>query len=67
MVRTENECVDCGLPCIHERCRYYRVTRFYCDNCNEEFDPDELYLHDDQMLCKECLVECFQTVADSID
>ena len=66
MVQTENECVNCGLPCIGDRCRYHSVTRFYCDNCHEEYDTDELYMYNDEMLCKECLVENFQTVSDTL-
>ena len=48
----ENECVDCGLPCIHESCKYYRVTRYYCDECKDE---RVLYEYDDEELCLDCV------------
>lgn len=53
MIITENECVDCGLPCIYESCPYWAVTRFYCDECGEEMDV--LYYFDWQELCLDCI------------
>ena len=50
----ENECVDCGLPCMYESCKYYRVIRFYCDSCNEE---ETLYEYDGEELCIECITK----------
>ena len=53
MIVTENECVDCGLPCIYESCPYWAVTRLYCDCCgNEEYT---LYHWDYQHLCLDCI------------
>lgn len=52
MVITENECVDCQLPCIYEGCPYFAVTRYYCDNCKEE---EPLYEYDGYELCIECI------------
>jgi hypothetical protein len=52
MIITENECVDCGLPCIYESCPYWAVTRFYCDECNNEV---KLYWWDGQQLCLDCI------------
>lgn len=67
MIVTQDECVNCGLPCIGDRCRYRNVTRFYCDDCGEEFDPDDLYILDDNHLCTKCLAARFDTVADKYD
>ena len=53
MVSVENECVDCGLPCIHESCTYYKVVRYYCDCCNDEVES--LYYFDGQELCLDCI------------
>lgn len=53
MVRTENECVDCGLPCIYESCPYWAVTRLYCDECGNE--EEVLYWWDDEQLCLYCI------------
>ena len=53
MIITENECVDCGLPCIYEACPYWAVTRLYCDDCGNE--EDVLYWWDNQQLCLGCV------------
>ena len=53
MIRTENECCDCGLPCTYESCPYWAVTRFYCDECGNE--EDVLYWWDNQQLCLGCV------------
>ena len=36
MERIENECVDCGLPCLGDACPYRNVRRLYCDRCDSE-------------------------------
>ena len=53
MVKTENECVQCGLPCWYESCPFWAVTRLYCDECNSE--ENVLYWWDDQQLCLGCI------------
>lgn len=53
MIRTENECVDCGLPCTYQSCPYWAVTRCYCDECGTE--QDVLYWWDGQQLCLDCI------------
>lgn len=53
MIMTENECVDCGLPCLYESCPYWAVMRYYCDKCGEE--QDTLYWWDGQQLCLDCI------------
>lgn len=50
--RTENECVDCGLPCMGNDCTNRNVTRYYCDKCGEE---EQLYFYDGLELCIECI------------
>ena len=60
MIVTENECVDCGLPCIHESCRHWAVTRFYCDKCHE--DVENLYYFEDQELCIDCIEQQLERV-----
>ena len=59
---TENECVDCGLPCRYETCRYYRVTRYYCDECDDE---TELFYFDGKELCINCIKELLPQVEGS--
>ena len=53
MIITENECVDCGLPCMYESCIYWAVTRLYCDECDNE--ENVLYWWGDQQLCLDCI------------
>lgn len=52
MKKTENDCVDCGLPCIGYYCPYRNVTHFYCDDCGEE---EQLYEFDGEELCIDCI------------
>ena len=60
MITVENECVDCGLPCIYESCKYYRVVRYICDCCNDEVDA--LYYFDDQEMCIDCIEQSLERV-----
>ena len=54
MKRIENECVDCGLPCLGDRCPNRNVERFYCDNCGEE---ETLYEFEGEELCIDCIAK----------
>ena len=58
----ENECVDCGLPCLHESCPYYNVEHIVCDICSKE---TKLYHYDGQELCAECILQDFEVVDGS--
>ena len=59
---TTSDCVDCDLPCIQESCRYYKVDRYLCDECNEE---TELYYFDNQELCAECVLNRLEKIEGS--
>lgn len=52
MFKIENECVDCGKPCLRDSCPYRNVTRYYCDDCGDE---SELFEFDDKELCMDCI------------
>ena len=60
MVKTENQCVDCGLPCLGSSCPNRNVKVHYCDKCNDKLSYDEMYEVDDEELCEECLKEKFR-------
>lgn len=60
MVRIESGCVDCGLPCIGNACRYYEEKHYYCDGCKEEFDT--LYQFDGEELCGDCVLKRLEVV-----
>lgn len=62
MKKIENECVDCGLPCLSSSCPNLNVIRYYCDRCGNE---DKLYYYDNEELCEECLLKNFEVVEDS--
>ena len=59
MIVIENECVDCGLPCIYELCQYYQVMRFYCDSCGDE---ENLWHFDGEQLCLSCILDRLERV-----
>ena len=62
MQRIENECVDCGLPCLGSSCPNRNVVRYYCDYCGNE---EKLYHYDNLEICKECLLKQFEVVEDT--
>ena len=55
MIRIENDCVDCGLPCMGDGCRYRNVPHIYCDNCKNECD--EVYDVGGEHMCEDCLMD----------
>ena len=58
MKETTNECVDCGLPCF-SGCPHRNVTRFYCDECDDE---TQTYYYDGQELCIDCIEKRLEKV-----
>lgn len=54
MVKLENECVDCGQPCLGNSCPHRNVPHFYCDECGEE---ETLYEFDGEELCINCIID----------
>ena len=66
VISVENECVDCGLPCLYMACPYYRVIRLYCDRCKQE--AVDLWHFDSKQLCVDCILEQLEKVdIDEID
>lgn len=60
MIVIDNECVDCGLPCLYTACPYYKVIRFFCDKCDEEVE--DLYYFDGEQLCADCVLKQLEKV-----
>ena len=56
MVRFENDCVDCGLPCLGDSCKYRHVRHLYCDKCCSEIDK-LFVVFEDKQWCEECIIE----------
>lgn len=60
MVKRENHCVDCGLPCQGDACPNRNVEVWYCDKCHDEIPYGEVYEADGYDLCEDCLKEMFK-------
>ena len=59
MIKYEDQCVDCGLPCLGSSCPYRNVEVHYCDHCDEELYED-IYVVDGEELCEGCLKSMFR-------
>jgi hypothetical protein len=58
MIRIEDHCVGCDLPCLGSTCPMRNVEVHYCDKCGEQLD--EIYRVDDIEVCEECLLNMFK-------
>lgn len=58
----ENGCVGCQLPCIGTACRHYRITRYLCDECEDE---TTLYDYDGRELCIDCIADTLDKIEGS--
>lgn len=61
MKKIENDCVDCGLPCLGNSCPYRNVPHYYCDRCGNEVD---LYHFNDEELCLDCIEKSLEKVTE---
>lgn len=59
MKKTENECVQCGLPCMGNSCPHRNVTRLYCDKCGNEA---KLYYFEGGEWCIDCIEKALEEV-----
>lgn len=67
MKKIENDCIGCAVPlypCRGDTCPLRQVPHYYCDKCGEEFEPEALYVVDDEDLCIDCLASGFPTVKE---
>lgn len=63
MIKYENQCVDCGLPCVYEACRYYNVPIHYCDECGSECTT---FVIDEEELCEDCTRNLLQKMFEDL-
>lgn len=59
----ENECCDCGLPCIYETCPNYKIIRFECDFCREQ--NVKLRHYHGYEVCEDCILKEYEVVDGS--
>lgn len=57
MIKIEDHCVDCPpeLGCLGDACPYLHEKHYYCDECDEEWDPGDMIEIDGKMICPDCL------------
>jgi hypothetical protein len=60
-----NDCVDCGLPCLVDSCRYRNAMHSKCDFCKEE--DVRLYHYNGCQICESCLLKEFEVVEETED
>ena len=60
MIKYEDNCVDCDLPCIGRNCPCINVKHLYCDKCG--YEAEKLYILEGEQLCEECLMETIETI-----
>lgn len=65
----EDECVGCstmGLACLGSSCPYRNVPHYFCDDCEDEFEPEALYYDEDtdKELCATCTLKKYKTVKE---
>lgn len=58
----ENECVGCppNMGCLGDSCPKRKVAHYYCDKCDADVDPEDLYEVDGVDLCVDCLKDKFR-------
>ena len=57
MMKIENQCVHCDIPCVN--CGLKRVPVYYCDRCKEETGED-VYDDGEEELCEPCLLKKYR-------
>lgn len=53
MTKTEDGCVNCGLPCLGISCPNKNITVHYCDECGADV---LLYRYDGGEYCVDCII-----------
>ncbi|MCD8200494.1 MAG: hypothetical protein LUD47_00280 [Clostridia bacterium] len=59
MIKYEDDCVGCPpeMGCMGNVCKYKHAPHYYCDVCGEEYQPEDLFMIDDKMVCEGCAEE----------
>lgn len=64
MIKYENQCVDCGLPCLGSSCPNRNVAVCYCDECGDECG--EYYEIDGEHYCEDCAKQYLREYFDDL-
>ena len=64
MLVHREECVDCGLSCIGDICRYKNVLVYYCDKCPTYKRAD--YMIDNDHFCEDCAKKYIQELFEEL-
>lgn len=62
MREVENNCVDCGLPCLGSSCPHRNAVFYYCDICGEYAE----YKIDGKDLCDKCAEEYLNEIFEDL-
>lgn len=59
MLKHVDECVGCPPEkgCLGSACPNRNVPRWFCDECENEFERDELRVFNGKQLCYDCFCE----------
>jgi len=63
MLKLENQCVDCGLPCIGNSCHYRNVPVYYCDECGS---PEAKYKIEGTDVCEDCALKILNEIFNDL-
>ena len=63
MVKIENQCVDCGLPCMGKQCPYMNVETVICDSCGSQ---EGQYRINGKDYCESCAAEFLREDFESL-
>lgn len=63
VIKYEDECVGpCPQGCIH--CGRKHIPHFFCDECGEEYDPEELYDNGGgDFICRDCILKQYSKIS----
>ena len=60
MIKKENRCCECDLPCMGNLCPNRNVIVLYCDCCGDECDT--LYHFNGEHYCADCVLQELEIV-----
>jgi hypothetical protein len=60
MITIENQCVNCGWPCLGSSCPHRNVRVLNCDDCGQAVD--KLYVLNGDEICEQCLLKGLKVI-----